>query len=113
LYFDASFVSESPFTTVYETVCGGALLLVLIVTPGEGVDVAAGVVGKDEGEVQEAGADDGAGGITGPEAESVALASCARAIEHAAAIAIIGMIKCRFFMDAVRARQSMASSRSS
>ena len=89
LYFAASFVSESPFTTVYAIVCGGAVFVALIVTPGEGVDVTT---------LVEAGV-----GATGTVGVVAVCAGSGRSASARANMEPIETVNFRFFMEAVRA----------
>jgi hypothetical protein len=81
-------------------VCGGAVFVVLTVTPGEGVDVVTLV------ELHDAGAGVGVSVATGPEGACDVSAVCAgsgRSAAHKATMEPIETVKYRFFMDAARA----------
>ncbi|HEX4139781.1 MAG TPA: hypothetical protein VHY09_05495, partial [Candidatus Methylacidiphilales bacterium] len=85
---------------------GGALLVVLTVTPGEGEDVVAPT------ELHDAGGGAGVSGATGPDgAVDISDAVCARrgsSASKAPTMEAIETVKCRFFMDAARGK-SIAS----
>jgi hypothetical protein len=106
LNFEASFVNESPFTTVYVIACGGAVFVVLTVTPGEGDDVDV-VLAASTGAANGVGADEIEAGITGPEAVelgavNVVCAGRGASASDRATMETIGIINCRFFMATVR-----------